>query len=41
MKNHWGKEDVNNIAARLDLKGNGDNTFSPNRSEHAPSSWRS
>lgn len=30
-KSHWGKTDVNNIAARLDLKGNGDNTFSPNR----------
>ena len=28
---HWGRADVNNIAARLDLKGNGDNTFSPNR----------
>ena len=28
---HWGRTDVNNIAARLDLKGNGDNTFSPNR----------
>ncbi|MGE7825597.1 S-layer homology domain-containing protein [Paenibacillus sp. NPDC093718] len=28
---HWGKEDVNNIAARLSLKGNGDNTFSPKR----------
>ncbi|WP_405105592.1 S-layer homology domain-containing protein [Paenibacillus sp. FSL K6-1217] len=32
VRNHWGKEDVNNIAARLSLKGNGDNTFSPNRS---------
>ncbi|WP_440114776.1 S-layer homology domain-containing protein [Paenibacillus sp. QZ-Y1] len=30
-RTHWGKTDVNNIAARLDLKGNGDNTFSPNR----------
>ncbi|WFR63792.1 S-layer homology domain-containing protein [Paenibacillus amylolyticus] len=30
-RSHWGKMDVNNIAARLDLKGNGDNTFSPNR----------
>lgn len=30
-RSHWGKIDVNNIAARLDLKGNGDNTFSPNR----------
>ncbi|HWO53358.1 MAG TPA: S-layer homology domain-containing protein [Paenibacillus cookii] len=28
---HWGRADVNNIAARLDLKGNGNNTFSPNR----------
>ena len=28
---HWGRADVNNIAARLNLKGNGDNTFSPNR----------
>ncbi|MFM9281104.1 S-layer homology domain-containing protein [Paenibacillus jiagnxiensis] len=32
VRNHWGKEDVNNIAARLDLKGNGNNTFSPDRS---------
>ncbi|WP_217998937.1 S-layer homology domain-containing protein, partial [Paenibacillus pabuli] len=31
-RTHWGKTDVNNIAARLDLKGNGDNTFSPDRS---------
>ncbi|WP_366292208.1 S-layer homology domain-containing protein [Paenibacillus sp. AN1007] len=31
VRTHWGKEDVNNIAARLDLKGNGDNTFAPNR----------
>ncbi|QOS81866.1 S-layer homology domain-containing protein [Paenibacillus sp. JNUCC31] len=31
-RTHWGKMDVNNIAARLDLKGNGDNTFSPDRS---------
>ncbi|WP_458464336.1 S-layer homology domain-containing protein, partial [Paenibacillus sp.] len=30
-RSHWGKTDVNNIAARLDLQGNGDNTFSPNR----------
>ncbi|WP_338707386.1 S-layer homology domain-containing protein [Paenibacillus amylolyticus] len=30
-RSHWGKIDVNNIAARLDLQGNGDNTFSPNR----------
>ncbi|WP_220687088.1 S-layer homology domain-containing protein [Paenibacillus lautus] len=28
---HWGRADVNNIAARLSLKGNGDNTFSPKR----------
>ncbi|OMF55223.1 hypothetical protein BK141_28455 [Paenibacillus sp. FSL R5-0765] len=38
-RSHWGKTDVNNIAARLDLQGNGDNTFSPNlqvtRSEFA------
>ncbi|WP_152399763.1 S-layer homology domain-containing protein [Paenibacillus cellulositrophicus] len=32
VRYHWGRGDVNNIAARLDLKGNGDNTFSPNRS---------
>ncbi|MEK4370032.1 S-layer homology domain-containing protein [Paenibacillus sp. FSL R5-0473] len=32
VKTHWGQADVNNIAARLDLKGNGDNTFSPGRS---------
>ncbi|WP_238654374.1 S-layer homology domain-containing protein [Paenibacillus piscarius] len=32
VRTHWGKADVNNIAARLSLKGNGDNTFSPNRS---------
>ncbi|MBT2291398.1 S-layer homology domain-containing protein [Paenibacillus albidus] len=31
VKSHWGQADVNNIAARLSLKGNGDNTFSPNR----------
>ncbi|WP_168735506.1 S-layer homology domain-containing protein [Cohnella fermenti] len=31
VKNHWGQADVNNIAARLDLKGTGNNTFSPNR----------
>lgn len=31
VKGHWGQEDINNIAARLDLKGNGDNTFSPSR----------
>ncbi|MCG7386707.1 S-layer homology domain-containing protein [Paenibacillus sp. ACRRY] len=32
VRSHWGQTDINNIAARLDLKGNGDNTFSPNRS---------
>ncbi|MEK3783569.1 S-layer homology domain-containing protein [Paenibacillus sp. FSL R5-0810] len=32
VRTHWGKADVNNIAARLDLKGNGNNTFSPDRS---------
>lgn len=32
VKTHWGQADVNNVAARLDLKGNGDNTFSPDRS---------
>ncbi|WP_186327464.1 S-layer homology domain-containing protein [Paenibacillus sp. Y412MC10] len=31
VRYHWGKEDVNNIAARLDLEGTGNNTFSPNR----------
>ncbi|MFS0724909.1 S-layer homology domain-containing protein [Paenibacillus sp. 1P07SE] len=31
VRTHWGQTDVNNIAARLDLQGNGDNTFSPNR----------
>ena len=31
VRTHWGQVDVNNIAARLDLIGNGDNTFSPNR----------
>ncbi|PUA37873.1 hypothetical protein C8Z91_18095 [Paenibacillus elgii] len=31
VKNHWGKADVNNIAARLDLAGTGNNTFSPDR----------
>ena len=31
VKTHWGKADVNNIAARLDLEGTGSNTFSPNR----------
>lgn len=28
---HWGRADVNNIAARLDLEGTGNNTFSPNK----------
>lgn len=32
VKTHWGQADVNNVAARLDLQGNGDNTFSPDRS---------
>lgn len=32
VRNHWGQADVNNIAARLDLKGTGNNTFSPDRS---------
>ncbi|MED0709801.1 SpoVA/SpoVAEb family sporulation membrane protein [Aneurinibacillus aneurinilyticus] len=31
VKNHWAKEDINDIAARLDLAGTGNNTFSPNR----------
>ncbi|XID91554.1 S-layer homology domain-containing protein [Paenibacillaceae bacterium WGS1546] len=31
VKKHWGKADVNNIAARLDLAGTGNNTFSPDR----------
>ncbi|AZS14312.1 S-layer homology domain-containing protein [Paenibacillus lutimineralis] len=31
VKKHWGKVDVNNIAARLDLEGTGNNTFSPDR----------
>ncbi|MFZ4198146.1 Ig-like domain-containing protein [Paenibacillus sp. NPDC058898] len=31
VKKHWGKVDVNNIAARLDLAGTGSNTFSPDR----------
>ncbi|MCP3776005.1 S-layer homology domain-containing protein [Paenibacillus sp. MZ04-78.2] len=31
VKSHWGKTDVNNIAARLDLAGTGNNTFSPDR----------
>ncbi|WP_305757060.1 S-layer homology domain-containing protein [Paenibacillus zeirhizosphaerae] len=32
VRSHWGQADVNNIAARLDLKGNGNNTFAPDRS---------
>ncbi|MFE6074864.1 S-layer homology domain-containing protein [Paenibacillus sp. NPDC057886] len=31
VKNHWGKVDVNNVAARLDLEGTGNNAFLPNR----------
>lgn len=31
VRTHWAQRNVNNIAARLDLEGNGDNTFSPNR----------
>ncbi|MGX4588425.1 S-layer homology domain-containing protein [Paenibacillus chitinolyticus] len=31
VKNHWGRADVNNIAARLDLEGTENNTFSPDR----------
>ncbi|MFB6365177.1 Ig-like domain-containing protein [Paenibacillus elgii] len=31
VKSHWGKTDVNNIAARLDLAGTGNNTFTPDR----------
>lgn len=31
VKTHWGRTDVNNIAARLDLAGTGDNKFSPDR----------
>ncbi|MEK8217013.1 S-layer homology domain-containing protein [Paenibacillus sp. FSL L8-0463] len=32
VKSHWAQESVNNIAARLQLEGTGNNTFSPNRS---------
>ncbi|MDF2718131.1 MAG: hypothetical protein K0R28_5056, partial [Paenibacillus sp.] len=39
VRNHWARADVNDIAARLDLAGTGNNTFSPdrnvNRSEFA------
>ncbi len=31
VRSHWAQRNVNNIAARLDLEGNGNNTFSPNR----------
>ncbi|MDF2663879.1 MAG: hypothetical protein K0Q94_6670, partial [Paenibacillus sp.] len=31
VRNHWSKDAVNDIAARLDLQGTGNNTFSPNR----------
>lgn len=31
VREHWGKADVNNITARLDLAGTGNNTFSPDR----------
>ncbi|MBT2289440.1 S-layer homology domain-containing protein [Paenibacillus albidus] len=31
VKSHWAQESVNNIAARLQLEGTGNNTFSPNR----------
>jgi hypothetical protein len=38
-KTHWAKADINNIAARLELAGTGNNTWSPdrniNRSEFA------
>ncbi|QOS81887.1 S-layer homology domain-containing protein [Paenibacillus sp. JNUCC31] len=32
VKSHWAQASVNNIAARLQLAGTGNNTFSPNRS---------
>ncbi|KPV60980.1 hypothetical protein QJ48_02610 [Paenibacillus sp. A3] len=32
VKTHWAKAEVNNIAARLDLAGTGNNTWSPDRS---------
>ncbi|MCP3776062.1 S-layer homology domain-containing protein, partial [Paenibacillus sp. MZ04-78.2] len=31
VRNHWAKAEVNNIAARLDLAGTGNNTWSPDR----------
>ncbi|MFD0712073.1 Ig-like domain-containing protein [Paenibacillus sp. GCM10027626] len=31
VKKHWAQSNVNNIAARLQLKGTGNNTYSPNR----------
>ncbi|MGG4342363.1 S-layer homology domain-containing protein [Paenibacillus lautus] len=31
VRSHWAQTEVNNISARLDLKGNGGNTFAPNR----------
>ncbi|MFC3770649.1 S-layer homology domain-containing protein [Paenibacillus sp. GCM10012303] len=31
VKSHWARADINNIAARLDLAGIGNNTFSPDR----------
>ncbi|OMF00467.1 S-layer homology domain-containing protein, partial [Paenibacillus sp. FSL H7-0331] len=31
VRGHWGQDAVNDIAARLDLQGTGNNTFSPNR----------
>ncbi|SCW70755.1 S-layer homology domain-containing protein, partial [Paenibacillus tianmuensis] len=31
VRNHWAKAEVNNIAARLDLEGTGNNTWSPDR----------
>jgi hypothetical protein len=32
VKSHWARQSINNIAARLQLEGTGNNTFSPNRS---------
>lgn len=31
VRSHWGREAINNIAARLSLAGTGNNTFSPDR----------
>ncbi|MEF3307375.1 S-layer homology domain-containing protein [Paenibacillus sp. GYB004] len=31
VKSHWARADISNIAARLDLAGTGNNTFSPDR----------